>query len=409
MFLRLRGIVYGGMGKVFFWVTFLERRDRMKKRRHILLFLLLCLPLAFSDRGSRNADAALKASGDWMYSVLQDGTVEIQGYTGKVRELRIPETIDGKIVTTVSNVNGIDLYEGSAVESLEIPSGITRISKDAFWLCGNLKTISVSPDNKKYDSRKNCNAVIETATNTLVLGCDGTKIPSEVTKIGENAFKYSAGLERITIPSGVTAIGEEAFYACEKLQSIEIPSGTKSIGPSAFGFCRALKKIAIPNTVKRIGSGAFIFCTNLQSVTIPSSVKRISRETFIYCKNLKKVVISEGVTEIGAEAFVDCEKLKSVRMPSSLKIIRNQAFGACTALRKITIPSGVTKIGWSAFEFCYRLKYITIKSKKLKTVGIDALEDIRKNAVIKVPKGKRKTYRKLFSPRTGYRKTMKIK
>ncbi len=380
----------------------------MKKRWHTLLFLQLCFLLALTGMGSRNADAKVKNEEDWSYSVLKDGTVEVDGYLGmKVKHLGIPETINGKTVTAIRK--DMMLENGKEVESLEIPSGVTHISKDAFSESRNLKTITVSPKNNKYDSRNNCNAIIETETNTLMIGCSTTKIPLGITKIGDGAFDACAGLESITIPSGVTDIGANAFYGCDKLKSVEIPVGTESIGSYAFGCCSALKKVTIPDTVKRIGHEAFVSCKKLQSIKIPSNVKRIEYETFFNCESLKKVIISEGVTEIGRDAFWYCDKLKTVQMPSSLKIMRIRAFRRCKSLRKITIPSGVTKIGWGAFAYCHKLKYITIKSKELDMVKTNALKGIHKNAVIKVPKGKREAYRELFSPRTGYRKTMKIK
>ncbi|MBQ6209968.1 MAG: leucine-rich repeat protein, partial [Prevotella sp.] len=71
-----------------------------------------------------------------------------------------------------------------------------------------------------YDSRNNCNAIIETSTNTLISGCKNTSIPNSVTTIGDGAFHGCSGLTSITIPNSVTTIGDGAFHGCSGLTSI---------------------------------------------------------------------------------------------------------------------------------------------------------------------------------------------
>ena len=78
-----------------------------------------------------------------------------------------------------------------------------------------MTTITVAEGNTVYDSRDNCNAVIETATNTLVAGCPATTIPDSVTAIGPRAFATCIGMTEITIPASVTAIDDTAFADCE--------------------------------------------------------------------------------------------------------------------------------------------------------------------------------------------------
>ena len=91
---------------------------------------------------------------------------------------------------------------------------MTSIGDGAFGGCSGLTTITVDADNPIYDSRNNCNAIIETATKILLYGCKNTVIPSSVTSIGENAFNGCKGLTSVTIPNSVTSIGYRAFYDC---------------------------------------------------------------------------------------------------------------------------------------------------------------------------------------------------
>ncbi len=115
------------------------------------------------------------------------------------------------------------------------------------------------------------------------------------------------------------------------------------------------------------------------------------------------------VTAIGPKALKGNKSLKSVTIGKNVKTIGNKAFAQCPKLTKITIPSKVKTIGMRAFYNCKSLKTITIKSKKLKSVGKEAITRINKKATIYVPQGKKKAYKKLFTKQTGFKKTMKIK
>lgn len=124
----------------------------------------------------------------------------------------------------------------SKLASITIPNSVTEISPDAFFGCENLATISVESGNNKFDSRDNCNAIIETSTNTLVIGFKNSSIPNSVTSIGDKAF-YSNSLTSITIPNSVTSIGNQAFMYCNKLTSISIDNPNATIGNEAFLGC----------------------------------------------------------------------------------------------------------------------------------------------------------------------------
>ena len=128
----------------------------------------------------------------------------------------------------------------SSLTSIVIPDSVTEIGRRAFSHCENLKSIVVEEGNPKYDSRNNCNAIIETATNTLVFGCSTTIIPDSVTTIGDNAFRGCKILTSIVIPDSVTTIGDNAFRGCANLTSIVIPDSVTEIGRRAFNDCENL-------------------------------------------------------------------------------------------------------------------------------------------------------------------------
>ena len=191
-----------------------------------------------------------------------------------------------KSVTIPNSVTSIgnQAFDGcSSLTSVTIPNSVTYIGNHAFANCTSLKSISVESGNPKYDSRNDCNAIIMTATNTLILGCESTVIPNSVTSIGENAFYTCSGLTSVTIPSSVTEIGYSAFSGCSKLTSVTIPNSVTSIGAYAFQSCNGLKSVIIGNGVTSIGQSAFSYCSNLNSVTIGNSVTSIGKDAFSYC------------------------------------------------------------------------------------------------------------------------------
>ena len=154
----------------------------------------------------------------------------------------------------------------SGLASLTIPNSVTSIDSQAFEGCSGLTSIVVEEGNSEYDSRDNCNAIIETSTNQLILGCQNTKIPNSVTSIGERAFYGCSGLTSIAIPNSVTTIEWYAFYRCSKLTSVTIPNSVTSIGYDAFESCFNLTSVTIPNSVTSIKSFAFFGNRNLSVV-----------------------------------------------------------------------------------------------------------------------------------------------
>ena len=196
--------------------------------------------------------------------------------------------------------------------SVVIPGSVTGIGTGAFSGCANLESIIVDNGNAAYDSRDNCNAIIETASNRLFAGCQNTVIPSTVTSIGDYAFAGMSGLTSIAIPESVTAIGENAFQDCSGLTSVAIPSSVTSIGKYAFMRCSGLTSVTIPSSVTSIMEGMFLMCSGLTSVTIPCSVTSIGNYAFVECSGLTCLTIPGSVSAIGTWAFWKCTGLTDV-------------------------------------------------------------------------------------------------
>ena len=134
---------------------------------------------------------------------------------------------------------------------------MVQIGDGAFYNCNSLLDIKVDSENTKYDSRNECSAIVETATNELKFGCKVTEIPGTVTAIGDGAFYGCTLLENIEIPKSVVSIGNYAFYGCSKMYNIKIGKSVEKIGKNVFGKCSSLETIDIPDSVTSISENAF--------------------------------------------------------------------------------------------------------------------------------------------------------
>ena len=290
----------------------------------------------------------------------------------------------------------------SALSSITIPSSVTSIAYHAFTSCSALSSITVEAGNPTYDSRNNCNAIIEKETNVLLVACKGTVIPNSVTRIGYYAFENCSALTSITIPSSVTSIEKNAFSGCSALSSISVEAGNPIY--DSRNNCNAIiitrwnellvgcKNTVIPNSVTEIRENAFSGCTTLTSITIPNSVTSIESNAFKDCSALTVVVInsnkivskSYGSGGIGS---IFGDQVQEYVLGNDITSIGKNAFRNCTGITSITIPANVTSIGTDTFEGC-KLHNILVRGTTPPVIAADSFTDMMyHHTILYVPAG----------------------
>ena len=228
----------------------------MKKFASLVLTVVLLAAMLCVFAVPASAEGII--SGDYKYTVNNDGTATITGYTGSGGEITIPETLDEYKVTAIGN--------------------------DAF---SNNKSL----------------------TKVTIL--------ENINRIGDGAFKGCRSMTTLTISKGVNSIGASAFMGCKKLATVTIPEGVKSIGASAFQGCEQMETLTISEGVNSIGASAFQGCKYLATVTIPEGVNSIGASAFQGCEALATVTIPESVESIGDNAFSGCSADLVIRVPSN--------------------------------------------------------------------------------------------
>ena len=286
-------------------------------------------------------------------------------YCSKLTSIEIPDSVTSignetfafcNQLSSVTFGNGITIlpwrlfYQCYNLKHIHITSSITTINVPMFQQC-NVSAITVDEANPIYDSRNNCNAIIETATNKLIRGCTNTIVPSNITEYGECAFFGSCSVEQLTIPSSVTKLGSQCF-SDNPIKSVVMHNDVSKIGSSCFANNSSLTSVTLSEVLTQIPSNCFESCYNLSSITIPTSVVELGG--FKGCYKLSSIDGLDNVKTVLAGAFSGCSAITSIELPS-VETINSFAFTNCKYLRQVVVGSNLSYIDICAFENCTNL------------------------------------------------------
>ena len=316
----------------------------------------------------------------WDYELDEFDNAIITAYYGQGGPVQIPAEVDGIPVAQVGNgYSELFFYNnswnGNAVTSVTIPSGVTTVADLAFFYSDGLTTVNLPDSVRDIGSNAfwGCWELtdINVDANNEVYASSGGVV---FDKTGVALLLYPPGrLGGYQIPEGVMYVWDDAFSGCYGLTNVEIPISVAYIGYGAFSDCSSLTGLSIPSSVELIRPFAFLGCANLANMSVdPASEHYLSVDGVLFDKARSTLVaypagrvgaytIPSGVTSIGIAAFVGCYGLTSVTIPDGVAVIDQYAFSSCDALRSITIPDSVSEILPGAFSYCEGLSDLLLK------------------------------------------------
>ncbi|MBR6578381.1 MAG: leucine-rich repeat protein [Clostridia bacterium] len=274
------------------------------------------------------------------------------------------------ISDTVTHLDYMAIAWCSDLESIHIPANLTTMEEYAIIAFGNIRSITVDPNNPNYYSVNNC--LINRKTKTLILGCDTSIIPTDgsISAIAPKAFTMCDGIESITIPEGVTKIGEDAFYDCSALKSIELPESLITIDSSAFANCSSLQNVKLGGKVEYMGDYVFSECVKLGEIILPDSLSFLGNYAFQGCTALKHAVLSSNLETLALMIFASCTNLEDVIIPEGVKTISTDAFSN-TALKELKLPASIKAIRHGAFEYCDNLMNVSYAGTVTQWIAVE--------------------------------------
>ena len=280
-----------------------------------------------------------------------------------LKDLSLPQSLQ--------TIHGRAFFGCIALDSLYIPREVSKIEKEAFSYCRGLHRIVVDKENPVYDSREDCNAIIQTSTNAILAGSTHSYIPKSVRIICDGCL-YGSGITHVFIPENVDSIEIASFADCKSLISIEVDTNNKTY--DSRHNCNAIiqskeNKLIVgcnttvfPNDVKAIGSMAMYRVSTPKYLNLPDGLETIEWMAFAECNDLESVIIPASVKVMESSIFSNCLKLNTVRFACPLRNIPRLCFYECENLEMVEIAYGTSEIGMQAFRYCNKLKHFSIPS-----------------------------------------------
>jgi hypothetical protein len=290
-------------------------------------------------------------------------------------------------------------FLGTSIESIEIPASVTVIN-EAFGGCSSLKEIKVKKGNRDYDSRKGCNAIIESATGTLLQGCENTTVSDGVKVISSSAF-YRSKIKKIKLPSSLETIERGAFTECKELKKLVIPGSVKIIGIEIL--CGSgIEELIVENGVEEIPEYAFFECPKLRYVSLPESLKEFGRygAVFVDCPELVRVDVDKNneyyysngqvLVDKRTKTIIDgwgTEICNAADFPKELLPTRigDNAFGKHSLLRYVILPATIESVGDGAFAGCKSLRQLNCHAVVPPVLGKDVFKLDEVNGIVLTP------------------------
>ena len=351
----------------------------------------------------------------YIYRDLQDGTVEIQSYTGRRRYLTIPATLGGKTVSsigeyafagntrlrsvvlpeTLKNISAGAFSDCTGLRDIEIPEKVHTIGEDAFSRCVSMNKISLM---------KNSDLTVIGDRAFSMCAINTFHLPAKLTQLGSGVFYGSTAMSSVTVAeenqtyqvlngalydaAGTTLL----YYPAALSGNYVVKNDTVAVADYAFAYSYCAN-VTLNEGIERLGFGAFANA-KIRKAELPASLLQMGAEcfsgslvsavtfakgtqlseipgmAFAYCSNLRAITVPASIEEIGKCAFA-ASPVSSVTFESGsvLSYIGETAFTGCPVV-SIDFPASVVKIDNSAFSYCQNLKHVSWPSDSaLRSIG----------------------------------------
>lgn len=292
-------------------------------------------------------------------------------------------------------------FMGTSIECLEIPASVTEIDEQAFISCDSLKVIKVRKGNKVYDSRKGCNAIIESATGRLLRGSEGTTIVPDGVKVISSCAFYGSKIKKIKLPSSLETIERCAFVCCKELKKLVIPGSVRKIHYEIL-MDSGVEEVIVENGVEEIPEYAFFECPKLRYVSLPESLKEFGRygAVFVDCPELVRVDVDKDnehyysngqvLVDKRTKTIIDgwgTEICNAADLPKELLPTRigNNAFRKHSLLRYVILPATIEEIDGGAFSGCKNLRQVNCHATVPPVLGKDVFKLDEVNGIVLTP------------------------
>lgn len=292
-------------------------------------------------------------------------------------------------------------FIGTSIECLEIPASVTEIDEQAFISCDSLKVIKVRKGNKVYDSRKGCNAIIESATGRLLRGSEGTTIVPDGVKVISSCAFYGSKIKKIKLPSSLEAIERGAFMCCKELKKLVIPGSVRRIHYEIL-MDSGVEELVVENGVENIPQSAFYGCQKLRYVSLPESLKEFGRygAVFVDCPELVRVDVDKDneyyysngqvLVDKRTKTIIDgwgTEICNAADFPKELLPTRigDNAFRKHSLLRYVILPATIESVGDGAFSGCKSLRQLNCHAVVPPVLGKDVFKHDEVNGIVITP------------------------
>ncbi len=306
-----------------------------------------------------NDNETVLTSGDYQYTLNQDGATIVRYNNFDAEEVTVPNRIDGHPVVAVGDFAfsqatevgdrwwALELEYTYNFKKVILPEGVKTIGSYAFAGDNNLVEVIV---------------------------------PESLEHFGYCSFLECKYLESVNIPQGVEVLPDGLFYNKFSLSKITttLPDSLKVICDYAIRFTGIEDytvevpemNVNFPDSIEYLGEGLFYSCIMIKELTLPANLKEI-HGTFVEMYEVKKINFNDCLRVIGKDSFFACSNLEEIILPESVEEIGSSAFTGCYELKKAYVPAGVTNIPYRAFYDCKSLDILEWNPAE-KTIGEDA-------------------------------------